>query len=150
MKRKKTHERALKIVASAILMGVAVIIATAVLRDNMIFYFTPTETLAKHPIGIFKLGGMVKEGSLIKDGKNISFILTDYETEIPVEYTGLTPMLFKEGQGTVATGKFDGKVFIASEILAKHDEKYMPREVAESLQKKKATGANDGTRTRGL
>ena len=133
------HDRALKIIASAILMGVAVTITTVVLRDNMVFYFTPTEAIAKHPKGVFKLGGMVKEGSIVKHGKNLSFVLTDYETEVTVHYTGITPMLFKEGQGTVATGKFTNKTFLATEILAKHDEKYMPREVAESLKKKSET-----------
>lgn len=137
MKRKKIHDRAFTIIVSAVLIGIAVIITTVVLRDNMVFYFTPTETISKKPTGIFKLGGMVKEGSITKNGKDLAFVLTDYENEIPVTYQGLTPALFKEGQGTVATGKLEGGVFKASEILAKHDEKYMPREVAETLMKKK-------------
>ena len=77
---------------------------------------------------------MVKKGSVIKKGLEIKFILTDFSNEVIIEHHGFTPSLFKEGQGAVVKGTFNGKIFAASEILAKHDENYMPKEVVDSIK----------------
>ena len=82
----------------------------------------------------FRVGGMVKEGSLIKDGENVQFVVTDFAHEVPVAYKGILPDLFKEGKGVVAQGKLsDGQLFAAAEVLAKHDENYMPPEAQHAL-----------------
>jgi len=84
---------------------------------------------------VFRLGGMVKEGSLERlEGSSIAFVVTDTAEEIAVRYTGILPDLFREGQGVIATGSMKGGAFLASEVLAKHDENYMPREVVDALK----------------
>jgi cytochrome c-type biogenesis protein CcmE len=82
-----------------------------------------------------RIGGLVETGSVVKDGQNVSFSVTDMNNSLKVKYTGLLPDLFREGQGIVAEGKMDQGVFVASEVLAKHDENYMPKEVADALKK---------------
>jgi cytochrome c-type biogenesis protein CcmE len=126
----------------AVLAGVG--IATALLlrafQENMLYYVTPERVKAgAAPAGRpFRMGGLVVTGSVQRagDGLTSRFTLTDLKAEIPVSYRGILPDLFREGQGIVALGTYgaDG-VFVASEVLAKHDEKYMPPEVAESLKK---------------
>lgn len=110
------------------------------LRDNISLFYTPMEVAQKHLASgqRFKLGGLVKKDSLQKRGADlkITFIITDEVNEITAEYSGILPDLFREGQGVVATGSLDDRgVFIATELLAKHDEKYMPPELAKSLEK---------------
>ena len=111
-------------------------------NQNLMFYFSPTDVKqGKAPVNkIFRMGGMVVEGTFKKEPKTLKvhFDLTDYEKTVSVEYEGILPDLFREGQGIISRGKLntDG-VFIAEEVLAKHDENYMPPEVAESLKKKK-------------
>ena len=109
------------------------------LEDNVVYFFSPTELLNKPITEIdqkIRLGGIVKKNSLVKNDKSIKFIITDLENEIFVSYTGLVPNLFAEGKGVVAEGKLkDKKYFIANTILAKHDENYMPPEVAKTLKK---------------
>ena len=110
-------------------------------NQNLMFYFSPTDVKqGKAPIDkLFRMGGMVVEGSFIKEQKSLKvlFDLTDYEKTVSVEYTGILPDLFREGQGIISRGKLNKKgVFIAEEVLAKHDENYMPPEVAESLKNK--------------
>jgi cytochrome c-type biogenesis protein CcmE len=110
------------------------------LRDNISLFYTPMEVAQKHLAAgqRFKLGGLVKKDSLQKRSADlkITFIITDEVNEITAEYSGILPDLFREGQGVVATGSLDDKgVFIATELLAKHDEKYMPPELAKSLEK---------------
>ena len=107
--------------------------------ENLMFFFSPTEVVAgeapkDHP---FRVGGLVKVGSVKRksDGLTVQFELTDNQETVGVEYTGILPDLFREGQGIVAMGKSRGDgVFVASEVLAKHDENYMPPEVASSLK----------------
>ena len=109
------------------------------LKDNVVYFLSPTEIHNKSDISFNKkirVGGLVKIGSINKEGNMVNFIITDLKNEIVVSYSGLIPNLFSEGKGVVAEGKLnDKKYFIASKILAKHDENYMPPEVSEALEK---------------
>ena len=103
--------------------------------DGIELYRSPTQ-IAEDPPRIderFKLGGLVKEGSWVRGDTHL-FVIADLNTEYPVAYTGIVPDLFREGQGTIVTGQIENDVFVATEVLAKHDEKYMPREVADTLR----------------
>ncbi|MFK5912969.1 MAG: cytochrome c maturation protein CcmE [Woeseiaceae bacterium] len=111
-------------------------------NQNLMFYFSPSDIKqGKAPTNkIFRMGGMVVEGTFKKEPKSlmVHFDLTDYEKTVSVEYEGILPDLFKEGQGIISRGKLNSDgVFVAEEVLAKHDENYMPPEVAESLKKRK-------------
>jgi cytochrome c-type biogenesis protein CcmE len=107
-------------------------------RSNLVFFFTPSQVAAGEAPQLrpFRLGGLVQAGSLQRDGVRIHFVVTDTQREVPVVYQGLLPDLFKEGKGVVAQGTLgpDG-VFAAREVLAKHDENYMPPEAAEALKR---------------
>jgi cytochrome c-type biogenesis protein CcmE len=107
-------------------------------QDNLVFFFSPTELAAKHPSPgqRVRMGGLVETGSVHKDGKDVTFTITDNVKSQAVHYTGLLPDLFREGTGVVVEGHVtpDG-TFAATEVLAKHDENYMPREVADALKK---------------
>ena len=109
------------------------------LQDNVVYFLSPTEIHNKSDISFNKkirVGGLVKIGSINKEGNMINFIITDLKNEIVVSFTGLVPNLFSEGKGVVAEGKLnDKKYFIANKILAKHDENYMPPEVSKALEK---------------
>ena len=109
------------------------------LKDNVVYFLSPTEIHNKSDISFNKkirVGGLVKTGSINKQGNMINFIITDLKNEILVSYSGLIPNLFSEGKGVVAEGKLnDKKYFIANKILAKHDENYMPPEVSKALEK---------------
>ncbi|MFY9831519.1 MAG: cytochrome c maturation protein CcmE [Methylocystis sp.] len=120
-------------------LGLAAGLIMFALRDNIVFFYTPTQLAEKHPApgARLRIGGLVKQGSLIKgESRDVSFVITDNEKELATTYTGLLPDLFREGQGVVADGVLgsDGK-FRADSVLAKHDERYMPRDVAEALKK---------------
>lgn len=111
-------------------------------NQNLMFYFSPSEVKqGKAPENkLFRMGGMVVEGTFKKEATSLKvfFDLTDYDKTVSVEYTGLLPDLFREGQGIISRGKLNSDgVFVAEEVLAKHDENYMPPEVAESLKKAK-------------
>jgi len=116
-----------------------VFFALRTLKDNVVYFLSPTEIHNKSDISFNKklrVGGLVKIGSINKEGNMVNFIITDLKNEIVVSYSGLIPNLFSEGKGVVAEGKLnDKKYFIASKILAKHDENYMPPEVSEALEK---------------
>ncbi len=121
-------------------IAVAVTFALKAFNENLMYFFSTTEVVeGKAPNQAkFRLGGMVVEGSIERpnNGLMVRFVLTDYEKQVTVEYTGLLPDLFREGQGIVANGRLNkDNVFIAEEVLAKHDENYMPPEVADSLKK---------------
>jgi cytochrome c-type biogenesis protein CcmE len=128
-------------VVLGILGGVTAAVALAMMasRENIMFYFDPSQVVAgKAPAAKrFRIGGMVVKGSVARSPGDLKvrFVLTDFAHEVPVEYTGVLPDLFREGQGVIAHGKLgsDG-AFVADEVLAKHDEKYMPPEVAASLK----------------
>jgi cytochrome c-type biogenesis protein CcmE len=115
-------------------------------QSNLVFFFTPTQVVnGDVPQGrSFRIGGMVEKGSLTRegDGLTVHFIVTDMAKRVPVTFKGILPDLFKEGKGAVAQGQLgaDG-TFLASEVLAKHDENYMPPEAAEALARAKAAGA---------
>jgi cytochrome c-type biogenesis protein CcmE len=129
------------VLVATILIGVGTATALAVtaFRQNMLYFFSPTqvaagEAPAGHP---FRLGGLVEGGSIQRagDGLTVRFVVTDTAHRIPVTYTGILPDLFREGQGIVALGKLDHQgAFTADEVLAKHDENYMPPEVASALK----------------
>ena len=114
-------------------------------QSNLVFFFTPTQVAqGEAPKNkMFRVGGMVKEGSVKRDQAVIEFVVTDTARDIPVRYSGLLPDLFKEGKGVVAQGRLDEQgLFVASEVLAKHDENYMPPEAQHALDK--ATAAKAG------
>jgi len=105
-------------------------------QNNLVFFFTPTQVLkGEAPKNkTFRIGGLVKVGSLQRDGTDVSFVVTDTAQDIPVRYSGLLPDLFKEGKGVVAQGRLDAQgLMTASEVLAKHDENYMPPEAQHAL-----------------
>jgi cytochrome c-type biogenesis protein CcmE len=117
--------------------GAALVVAA--LKDNVLYFYSPSDVTAKHvqPGVDFRIGGLVEKGSVVKGPKAaIHFVVTDGRARVPVAYEGVLPDLFREGQGVVAMGAMtDGGVFNASEILAKHDEKYMPPEVVDALKR---------------
>jgi len=120
-------------------VGVFVYLITQALNENINHFYSPTDIVeGKAPQNhSFRIGGLVVAGSVIRDTQslNIAFDLTDSANNFTVNYEGILPDLFREGQGIVATGKLKGNVFVAEEVLAKHDENYMPPEVAEALKK---------------
>jgi len=137
MTRKK---RRFALIASALsVLGLALGLALAALRDNIVFFYGPSEVLRKVPPAgqRLRIGGLVKQGSLIREGQDsVRFAITDNAQEIAVTYTGFLPDLFREGQGVVAEGAIGkDKIFHADTILAKHDERYMPKDVADALKK---------------
>ena len=107
--------------------GIAALVFNA-FQSNMVFFYSPTQVGSKEaPVDrTFRIGGLVKEGSVQRDGVNVNFIVTDTAKSVPVRYSGILPDLFKEGKGVVAQGKLEGDVFVARGVLAKHDENYMP------------------------
>ena len=130
----------------ATLIGTAAMLVLGALRDNIVLFFTPTEiTTSGTKAGqALRLGGLVKDGSVEIDGLQSVFPVTDGTTEISVRYNKALPSLFREGQGVVAEGSLANGEFIATNVLAKHDENYMPAEVAEKL---KDTGVWKGSKT---
>ncbi|HEX6732892.1 MAG TPA: cytochrome c maturation protein CcmE [Pyrinomonadaceae bacterium] len=138
---KRRHKRITFIIAGLATLGVAAYFVASALRSNLVFFFSPTQVAAKEaPVNrTFRIGGLVQEGTLKRDGETIRFTVTDTAASIPVVYKGASlPDLFKEGKGCVAQGRLgsDG-VFHADEVLAKHDENYMPPEAGEAIDKAK-------------
>lgn len=124
-----------------IVLGFALLIAASVLigfaaKDGINFFRSPSQVAEKMPLSteVFRLGGLVAEGSLRQSGESYSFDVTDGGATIGVSYKGILPDLFSEGQGMIGQGRMVGGVFVAQEILAKHDENYMPKEVADALK----------------
>ena len=141
---KSRYKRALIIAAALIVIGVAALLILNALNSNIALYVTPSEVAAgQAPKGqVFRIGGLVKQGSLKRDGLTVHFVITDLVKDIPVSYTGILPDLFMEGKGAVIQGRLnpDGQ-FIASEVLAKHDENYMPPEAKHALEQAQKNGA---------
>jgi cytochrome c-type biogenesis protein CcmE len=133
-------------------VGAAVAFALTAFQDNLLYYYTPTDISAgKAPVNrVFRVGGMVPEGSFKRASGSLEarFVLTDYEHNVNVSYTGVLPDLFREGQGVIARGRLNADgVFVAEEVLAKHDENYMPPAVAESLRKQHDKPATESPTT---
>jgi cytochrome c-type biogenesis protein CcmE len=141
---KPRHKRAAIIVGALIAIGIAAVLILNALNSNIALYVTPSEVAAgKSPVGqVFRIGGMVKDGSVKRNGLTVHFVITDMVKDIPVAYTGILPDLFKEGKGAVIQGRLnsDGQ-FIASEVLAKHDENYMPPEAKHALEQAQKNGS---------
>ena len=131
-------KRLLVVFAIAALLGIAVMLVLGALRENIVFFYTPTDiassgTKSGQPL---RLGGLVKEGSVTIDGLQSVFTVTDGRADISVRYDNALPSLFREGQGVVAEGSMNNGKFIATNVLAKHDENYMPPEVKAALEEK--------------
>ncbi|MGE0093395.1 MAG: cytochrome c maturation protein CcmE [Alphaproteobacteria bacterium] len=135
---KPKRRRLLFVLIGLALLGGAAALALSALRDTMVFFYAPADLAEKppRPGASLRVGGLVEEGSVVRDGAHVTFRVTDLTASVPVTYTGVLPDLFREGQGIVVEGKLapDG-TFAATRVLAKHDEKYMPPEVAEALKK---------------
>ncbi len=125
--------------AGGVVIAVAAIAALVLnaFQSNLVFFYSPSQISANEApkSRTFRLGGMVEQGTVKRDGLVVSFVVTDTAKTIPVRYQGILPDLFKEGKGVVAQGQLRDGVFVASEVLAKHDENYMPPEAAEALKK---------------
>lgn len=143
MKNQRKKKRIIFVGSVFVLSFAALIFVILNFRDNIVFFYSPselntTEVLQKTINKQIRVGGLVKENSVRKiDATNSEFVITDYAKDLVIHYSGLLPDLFREGQGVVAKGKFDVEKneFFSSELLVKHDEKYMPPEVAKSLKK---------------
>ena len=129
-------KRLVIIACIAALLGIAVMLVLGALRDNIVFFYTPSEiSQSKLQSGQqLRLGGLIREGSVEIEGMQSVFIVTDGTVDITVKYDNALPSLFREGQGVVTEGQIENGVFIAQNVLAKHDENYMPAEVAEKLK----------------
>ena len=138
MLSKKVKSRILFLVLLLLLATVVIFFILKSLEENIVYFFSPSEIYDKPNISLnekIRIGGLVKEDSIIKDQTSIKFIITDLKKEIIVSYSGAVPNLFSEGKGVIAEGELkDKKYFVADEILAKHDENYMPPEVSKALE----------------
>jgi cytochrome c-type biogenesis protein CcmE len=137
---KPRHKRAAIVVGVLAAVGAATALVLNAFNSNLVFFYTPSQ-IASHqaPQGrTFRIGGLVQTGSLVRDGVTVRFVVTDTAKSVPVRYSGVLPDLFKEGKGVVAQGMLgpDG-VFVAREVLAKHDANYMPPEAADAVQRAK-------------
>lgn len=137
MKRK--HKRLTFVIIAMALLAVAVGLVLMAFEENIVFFNSPTDIMSKQPgpDKRLRLGGLVEEGSVVREaGSTVTrFKVTDLENAVDVVFDGILPDLFREGQGVITEGKYIDGVFQASEVLAKHDEKYMPPEVADALKK---------------
>ncbi|HEX5756070.1 MAG TPA: cytochrome c maturation protein CcmE [Arenimonas sp.] len=127
------------IVALVVASAVAAALVTVALRENITYLFTPSQVFAGEASdqAVFRLGGMVKEHSITREpgSLKVTFAVSDGDAVMPVDYEGILPDLFREKQAVIATGRREGDRFVATQVLAKHDEQYMPREVAEAMGK---------------
>ena len=137
MLTKKVKSRILFLILSIVLLITSVFFILSSLRDNVLYFLTPTEVKQKEDLEIgrsIRIGGMVKKNSIYADSKEIKFIITDFKNEVIVSFSGTVPNLFSEEKGVIAEGKLkDKKFFVADRILAKHDENYMPPETKNFL-----------------
>ncbi len=147
----RKRRRMVFILTAMALLSAAVALVLVAFEETVTFFYSPTEVEAKAPARDrgFRLGGLVEEGSVRKlaDGLTVEFRITDLAASVPVSYRGILPDLFREGQGVITEGKLgaDG-VFVAREVLAKHDETYMPREVSDALKKSGVWREEDGSK----
>jgi len=137
MKNLKKKRRVQIVGIAFVALAVATILIGFAMKDGINFFKSPTQVIevTPNPNEVFRIGGLVEEGTLLRGvGETISFYVTDGNESVSVKFTGLLPDLFEENQGMVATGKYIDGIFYASEILAKHDETYMPSEVIDALK----------------
>jgi cytochrome c-type biogenesis protein CcmE len=134
---KPRHKRLVLIAGLALAMAAAVALVLNAFQSNLVFFYSPSQIAANEgPVGrTFRVGGMVRAGSVKLDGTTVRFVITDTAKDMSVRYVGILPDLFKEGKGVVAQGRLEDGVFVAREVLAKHDENYMPPEAADALKK---------------
>lgn len=148
MAMKRKHKRLTFVIIALALVGLATGLILFALGDGVSLFHSPTDIANKQPgpDQRLRLGGLVEEGSVVREEGSalVRFVVTDLENTVPVSYEGLLPDLFREGQGIVAEGRMQNGVFVASEVLAKHDEKYMPPEVADALKKSGQWKGGDG------
>ncbi|MCE2516317.1 MAG: cytochrome c maturation protein CcmE [Alphaproteobacteria bacterium] len=130
-------QRGLGLLAMAAVLGLATVLTLTALEDNVVYFYGPGE-LAEKPLDgrRIRVGGLVVDGSVERNGDSARFSVTDGDATVAIFYTGILPDLFREGQGIIAEGRYDGTSFEADVILAKHDESYMPKEVADVLKEK--------------
>ena len=141
---KPRQKRVAIIIGALVVISLVTVLILNALNSNIALFVTPSEVAAgKAPVGqAFRIGGMVKEGTVKRDGLTVNFVITDMAKDISVAYTGILPDLFKEGKGAVIQGRLDPSgQFIASEVLAKHDENYMPPEAQHALEQAKKNGS---------
>lgn len=137
MKGLKKQRRIQVILLAFVAIAVATALIGYAMRDGINFFRSPTQVVEQPPgpAEVFRIGGLVEEGSLTRgQSETVSFRVTDTNASVPVTFTGILPDLFAEGQGMVGTGSMQGDTFVATEILAKHDETYMPKEVIDTLK----------------
>ncbi|NKI92570.1 cytochrome c maturation protein CcmE [Rhizobacter sp. SG703] len=137
---KPRHKRLAIIVGAVASLGVAAALVLNALNSNVAFFFTPTQVVSGEAPKdrAFRVGGMVRQGTLKRDQMTVSFVITDTAKDVAIRYTGILPDLFQEGKGAVVQGKLDGDgSFVATEVLAKHDENYMPPEAAHAVEQAK-------------
>ncbi|PIT82805.1 cytochrome c maturation protein CcmE [Limnohabitans sp. 15K] len=146
---KTRHKRFILIMLGLLLLSGAAVLVLNAFNSNLVFFFTPTQVAADEaPRGkAFRVGGMVKEGSLLRDSETGRFVVTDTQKDVVVLYKGMLPDLFKEGRGVVAQGRLNAQgEFVASEVLAKHDENYMPPEAKHAMDQAAARRAPETTK----
>lgn len=137
MKGLKKRRRVQVILLAVVALALSTALIGYAMRDGINFFRSPSQVVTDppRPGEVFRIGGLVSEGSIVRgEGETIRFSVTDTNETVAVEYTGILPDLFAEGQGMVGTGSMQGEVFVATEILAKHDETYMPAEVVDALK----------------
>ena len=139
---KPRHKRMALIMGGLLSIGLAAYFVLNAFQSNLVFFFTPSQVVAgEAPQGrVFRIGGMVKTGTVKRDNLTVNFVVTDTVRDVKVNYTGILPDLFSEGKGVVAEGKLNAVGgFVASEVLAKHDENYMPPEAKHALDEAQKT-----------
>ncbi|MDR3440210.1 cytochrome c maturation protein CcmE [Telmatospirillum sp.] len=126
------------VVLGMLALGAATALVLTAMNDTLVYFYTPSDLTKRH-VSVerrLRIGGLVEQGSVARHGDEVRFVVTDLQATLPVVYRGVLPDLFREGQGVVTEGKLDQQgLFHASEVLAKHDENYMPKEVADALKK---------------
>ena len=134
---KPRHKRFALLGGLVATVGVIAALVLNAFQSNLVFFYSPSQVSANEaPSGrTFRIGGLVEGGSVKVDGTQVQFVVTDTATTVPVRYVGILPDLFKEGKGVVVQGQLQDGVFVAREVLAKHDENYMPPEAADALKR---------------
>ncbi|RBW56066.1 MULTISPECIES: cytochrome c maturation protein CcmE [Ruegeria] len=147
MKTLKKRRRIQVIVLAAVALALSTALIGYAMRDGINFFRSPSQVIAEppKPTEVFRIGGLVEEGSIVRgQGKTVRFVVTDGGDSVPVAFTGVLPDLFTENQGMIGTGSYVNGVFEATEILAKHDETYMPKEVVDALKEQGVYKEVDG------